>query len=427
MTAKVAVLQFPGINSEYETRRSAIEAGMNAEFFRWNDDPVKLDNYDGFIIAGGFSYEDRGRAGLIASMDPVMEEIRVQADKGKPVLGICNGAQVLVETGLVPGGENKELLLCLARNKRVKEGKVLGTGFYNENVNLKHTGTPNRCAFTLDYEPDELAWAPVAHGEGRFTTTVDGLFKTLEENGQIVFRYSDEKGIANPDFPVNPNGTTDNAAAICNTSGNVMAIMPHPERAYKTPMPKVFTSMRKYIEGQKLENTSEPLTFKEGRPELTKHSHQQNSIEFFVQLIITDNEAQTIQNALQQKGFKVKIRKWRHFQINHAEGIDQDKLAQELIDSGEVLNTNKESATVVTDQTEFPKSQGAIYFLASDMEDSAGLTLTTKLHHHLPESQMTSVQTAVLWGLQGDYQLEQILQTNIFANHHAQVLKLRNY
>ena len=117
---KVAVIEFPGTNSEYETRRAVCEAGMDGQFFRWNQKPAELDSFDGFVIAGGFAYEDRGRSGVIASMDPIMTEILVQAAKGKPVLGICNGAQVLVETGLIPGSPGNPLLMSLARNKRVK-------------------------------------------------------------------------------------------------------------------------------------------------------------------------------------------------------------------------------------------------------------------------------------------------------------------
>ena len=98
---KVAVLQFPGINSEYETLRALWDAGIEAEFFRWNQPSEGLNQYDGYVIPGGFSYEDRGRSGLIASMDPIMQEICRQADSGKPVLGICNGAQILVESGLI--------------------------------------------------------------------------------------------------------------------------------------------------------------------------------------------------------------------------------------------------------------------------------------------------------------------------------------
>ncbi len=409
---KVAVLQFPGINSEYETLRALWDAQIEAEFFRWNQDPAGLQAYDGFVIPGGFSYEDRGRSGLIASMDPIMQEIRKQADLGKPVLGICNGAQILVESGLVPGGQNHELLMSLARNKRMKNGEILGVGFYNENVYVR-CEAPRRCAFTLDYKGGEVEEVPVAHGEGRFTTSIPGLLEQLQANGQIVFRYCTEAGQIDPNFPTNPNGALDNAAAICNPRGNVMAIMPHPERAPTAPMPKIFTSMRMYMEGTKLEGEQPSLTFDEGKPALTSYAHKPNTIELYVQLKITDNEAQTIENALRHRGLDVQIRKWTHYEIEHAP-TDQTALAATLINSGELLNLNKEKVDTVLDGQSFQKRDGSHYFLVRDKEDSAGASKSARLHQ--------TIHRGWFWEVSGSARIEDVLATNIFANHHAQEL-----
>ena len=420
MKKKVAVLQFPGINSEYETLRALKNAGMDAGFFRWNEDLAKLNTYDGFVIPGGFSYEDRGRAGLISSMEPVMLEVQKQAAKGKPVLGICNGAQILIETGLVPGGENNELLMCLARNKRVKDGKLLGRGFYNETVFMR-CDAPRRTAFTIGYEDGDIEYAPVAHGEGRFTTSIEGLFPKLEENNQIVFRYSREDGVIESDFPVNPNAAMNNAAAICNPEGNVMAMMPHPERVAPRTITKIFTSMRKYMEGEQIQATP-ALKFEEEKPEVQAYVHQDSSIEFYVKLIITDNEAQTIENALRMRGFNVRIQKWIHYEVAHKPGINQEELAQELIDSGELLNTNKEIATVVLDSTNFSKNEGSHYFLARDKEDSNGASKLAKILHHLGAEKVDDIKHAWFWEVSGDVDINELLATNIFANHNAQVL-----
>lgn len=416
---KVAVLQFPGINSEYETRRALRDAGMQAEFFRWNQDPTELQNFDGFVIAGGFSYEDRGRAGLVASMAPIMQAIAEQADQGKPVLGICNGAQILVETGLVPGTQNRDLLLCLARNRRIKDGQLLGTGFYNENVHVKSNIKPNRCAFTLDYEEGEIGTAPAAHGEGRFTTILPTLMDTLDANGQIPFKYCTEGGQVTPDFPTNPNGALNNAAAVCNPAGNVMAIMPHPERAPLSPMHKIFTSMRRYMEGEALTPGPE-LTDKEPETQSQTYTHKANTIELQVRLIITDNEAQTIQNALNQLGFNVTVNKAIHYEIEHAPGLNQDELAQELIASGELLNTNKETATIITDQSQ--NSPATNTYLVRDREDSHGDSKTQKIHHHLGTDKVKAIHHGWLWEVTGNFDEAALLATNIFANQHAQVL-----
>lgn len=420
MKPRVAVLQFPGINSEYETLRALWDAQIDAEFFRWNDDAAKLGAYDGYVVPGGFSYEDRGRSGLISSMQPIMKEIARQADTGKPVLGICNGAQILVETGLVPGGKNHDLLMSLARNKRVQNGKVIGVGFYNTNVFVKSVAPQGRTAFTLDSTPDELSLVPIAHGEGRFTTSIPGLLETLRANQQIVFKYASKSGEIGNEFPLNPNGAMDSAAAICNPQGNVMAIMPHPERAPVAPMPKIFTSMCKYMQARAerqnpLIGALPALEMSDNKPALASHAHHPNTVELFIELIITDNEAQTVENALRQNGFDVRIRKWTYFEVTTQAGADQNTVAAELIASGELCNLNKERVTTVTDAASFPKKEGASYYLVQDLEDAEGMAKSARLG--MP------VKRGWFWEVTGTFDEAALLATNIFANHHAQVLE----
>lgn len=421
MKPRVAVLQFPGINSEYETLRALWDAGIDAEFFRWNDDASKLASYDGFVVPGGFSYEDRGRSGLIASMDPVMQAIAREADSGKPVLGICNGAQILVETGLVPGGKKHDLLMSLARNKRVKNGKVIGVGFYNTNVFVKSVAPQGRTAFTLDSTPDELSFVPIAHGEGRFTTSIPGLLETLRANQQIVFKYASKTGEIGDEFPLNPNGAMDSAAAICNPQGNVMAIMPHPERAPSAPMPKIFSSMCKYMQARAegknpLVGTLPALDLADHKPALEAHVHTPGTLEFFIELIITDNEAQTVENALRKRGFDVKVRKYTYFEIG-TQGKDPDALAAQLIASGELLNLNKERVLTLKDGASFPKKEGSSYYLVWDKEDAEGMSKGARLG--LP------VKRGWFWEVtpQSTVDMAALLATNIFANHHAQELR----
>ena len=172
-----------------------------------------------------------------------MKALKVEAEKGKPVLGICNGAQILVESGLIPGLDGNKLGMALARNKRIKDGEVLDTGYYNAWVHMKCVVPKSRCMFTAAFEEHEIFRAPIAHGEGRFTTEIPDLLQKLNDNGQMVFRYCDAHGAMNDEFPTNPNGAQYNLAAVCNPAGNVMAIMPHLERA-EGPSQKLFTSMR---------------------------------------------------------------------------------------------------------------------------------------------------------------------------------------
>ena len=121
---------------------------------------------------------------------------------------------------------------------------------------------------------------PAAHGEGRFTTSIPRLLEKLRENSQIVFRYCDENGKIDSDFPINPNGAIDNAAAICNPAGNVMAIMPHPERAFVIPMPKIFSSMRQYMENPTPKNFV--LDFSDNKPTIETYAAPANTLQIFV-------------------------------------------------------------------------------------------------------------------------------------------------
>lgn len=261
MKAKIAVIYFPGNNCENESVRACIACGMDADLLRWNTSE-DLNRYNGFIIPGGFSYEDRVRAGAIASKDSVMERIKDEAKKGKAVLGICNGAQILVESGMIPGLKDKvEMALAPNRNPFV-------SGYYCTWVYVKNTGK-RKTAFNSELKKDEVMHMPIAHGEGRFTTNDRSLLNELIKNDQILFRYCDMHGNITDKFPVNPNGAIYNIAGLCNREGNVMAIMPHPERgAFNKNLPgfegrsfeeneklspaaKILISMKKYVEARK--------------------------------------------------------------------------------------------------------------------------------------------------------------------------------
>ena len=221
---RIAIIQYPGSNCEYETARAVRVAGMEAEIFRWNRDASLLVEYDGYIIPGGFSYQDRVRAGAIAAKKSIMKTIFKEVEKGKPLMGICNGAQVLIESGMIPGLTRGELEMALAPN--------LGTsGYYCNWVYVTHSVRKGKCAFTCLFEEGDVFPIPVAHAEGRFVTERKDLIERLRDNGQIVLRYSTCDGRVEDRFPVNPNGSTDSIAGICNPSGNVFALMPHPERA----------------------------------------------------------------------------------------------------------------------------------------------------------------------------------------------------
>lgn len=227
---RIALIQFPGSNCEWESKRSAEAVGLSCDVFRWNRDPSALPEYDGYLIGGGFSYQDRVRSGVIATKQPIMRTVFDQVvGHGKPVLGICNGAQVLIEAGLIPGLNAGNVEMGLAPNFHDPLNRI--AGFCCRWVYLKHAIPQGRCALTAELPQGEVFPIPIAHGEGRFTTSDPEVIDRLRENNQIVFQYCNENGELSEDRSVNPNGAMANIAGLCSPDGNVLGMMPHPERA----------------------------------------------------------------------------------------------------------------------------------------------------------------------------------------------------
>jgi phosphoribosylformylglycinamidine synthase len=235
--ARVAVVQFPGVNCEGETLRALARAGLEAELFRWTRPARELAAFDAYVLPGGFSWQDRVRAGALAAKDPMLEELAARADVGAPILGICNGAQVLVEAGLVPGPADDggaattgrvpaggSVEVALARNRMPERD-----GYYTRWVRCRVEDSP--CVFTRSLEPGTVLPLPVAHGEGRFVAAKKGRLEELAARGQAPLRYASADGGVAEAFPSNPNGAEAAVAGLCNARGNVLALMPHPERA----------------------------------------------------------------------------------------------------------------------------------------------------------------------------------------------------
>lgn len=221
----VAVLQFPGSNCEYETASVVRESGMDAMIFRWNQLKELSDSRpDAFILPGGFSFQDRVRAGAVGAKEEIMDLVFNEALSGKPVLGICNGAQILVESGLVPGWENGRIESALAANHI--HGR---SGYLSRWVFLRANERALKISPWLRMIGNDPIPVPIAHAEGRF------VFEEKDNNRIsecMALTYCDENGIETADYPVNPNGSFMNLAGIMNREGNVLAMMPHPERAF---------------------------------------------------------------------------------------------------------------------------------------------------------------------------------------------------
>jgi len=203
---KVAVLRFPGTNCEFDTQYAFEKLGHTTELV-WHEDEKLPEGIDLVVVPGGFSYGDYLRSGSIARFAPVMKAVAEYANDGGKVLGICNGFQILTEAGLLPG--------ALKRNNNLH--------FISKHQTLCVINNDN--AFLNKCEKGEVLNIPIAHADGNYYIDEEG-FKKLEENGQILLRYSNEKG-----EPVVVNGSVTSIAGVCNETKNVFGLMPHPERA----------------------------------------------------------------------------------------------------------------------------------------------------------------------------------------------------
>lgn len=203
---KVAIVQFPGTNCEYDTQYAFEKLGATTEIL-WHKQTAISEDTDLLVVAGGFSYGDYLRSGAIARFSPIMDAVKAYANKGGKVLGICNGFQVLTESHLLPG--------ALKRNDNLH--------FISKHHHLKVTSNDN--TFLRHLKKGEVVNVPIAHHDGNYYIDPDGL-KELYANDQVLLTYCDENGESS-----NPNGSVDAIAGITNKTKNVFGLMPHPERA----------------------------------------------------------------------------------------------------------------------------------------------------------------------------------------------------
>ncbi len=205
---KAGIVVFPGSNCDWDTYHALRSCGIESVFL-WHKER-NLNGCDLVILPGGFSYGDYLRSGVLASFSPIMNSVKEFAEKGGLILGICNGFQILLESGILPG--------AMLRNK--------GLRFICKFVNIRVEN--NSTPFTKNLKKGDVLKIPIAHMDGNYYLPPSELEK-LKKNGNIVFRYCNEKGEINDE--ANPNGSMENIAGIVNERGNVLGMMPHPERA----------------------------------------------------------------------------------------------------------------------------------------------------------------------------------------------------
>jgi phosphoribosylformylglycinamidine synthase I len=228
-----AVLQFPASNCDQDAIHVLKDVLGHSAWYAWHKD-TSFGNADAVIVPGGFAYGDYLRTGAIARFSPIMQAVQNFAAQGGPVLGICNGFQILTEAGLLPG--------ALVRNRSLQ--------FRCEQIFLKTEN--NQTPFTEAIPQGKLLRVPIAHGEGCYFADAETLAK-LNANGQVLWRYVDAQG--NPTETANPNGSLENIAGVCNAQRNVAGLMPHPERASESLLGSedgllIFESLIRWMEAR---------------------------------------------------------------------------------------------------------------------------------------------------------------------------------
>ncbi len=412
--SKIAIVSFPGNNGEVESMRVIRRVGMEPVYFRWNDDREKLKDVDGYFIPGGFSYEDRGRSGMVAARDPLMEFIGAEAQAGKVVIGICNGAQVLVESGLIPNARG--LQMSLARNAIQTRKGIKGLPLLSEWIWIRRSCAKARCA-TGNWEG--VMQIPIAHGEGRFTTNDKDLLKELQTNDQIAFSYCDAAGNISEDPDITPNGSMLAIAGICNPEGNVIALMPHPERA-QDKGDAYFESVKDWITRKIPKSPKSPRNDLASQDLKLLPIRSSENVEIFIETIITNNEERTVEQAAKRIVPELKLKQWKYFSV-------PEKSVQSVFRDLTVFNSNKERAFLRRGSS-FTRWQAA-----QKVEEKMDGVLphfssgTVLLRRDFPDTAAafgTGSETGIVYGITGTPQ-EKLTGNllEILANPHASTLE----
>ena len=407
---KIAVIQFPGSNTELETIAAIERNGMIPISHLWNEPSSNLELCDGYIIVGGFSYEDRSRSGIIASLDPVMSTVKKQALTGKPVLGVCNGAQILVESGIVPGNNGFDTIVSLSENKRVKSGQVVGTGYYNTWCYLK-SNKESVSAF-VDKSDNDLLHVPIAHAEGRFM--MDKKLQEIVETANLaVYHYCNEDGVIINDFPVNPNGSIDNIAALGNVAGNVMAIMPHPERTHIGD--PIFRSLNSFLNSDDV-FSYKALNYKSKKINISPFKKSKKTTELLISMIIADNEAISVEKCIERLGkTDADIKKYLHLEIEHDGALD----IESIYETDVLFNPSKEFIA-----TDVDRGSGS-RFLVREKENIGGRKMKETLQKRFGFNNITNILKGTVWEINSKEKqikkdIDLILNSHILCNPISQ-------
>ncbi|MGI6432964.1 MAG: phosphoribosylformylglycinamidine synthase subunit PurQ [Sphaerochaetaceae bacterium] len=408
MKARLAVIEFPGTNDITTVVKAAKKANIEAVVYRWNEKELDFSSFDAYVLAGGFSFQDRSRGGIIAALDPLMEKLKSEDAKGKPILGINNGAQILLEAGLVPGFDRYEVAGSCAPNLQLVDNTVLDASFYHATVFVKPLNS------SLFFE-NTVIEGYIGTTEGRFVFEPEVL-KMLYENKVAMLQYCDFEGTVAQEFPTNPTGSMDNLAAIGNHKGNVLASMVQPKP------PALSQMLLAMVTNKKLKSSFVPFTLPSRAPSKSIRQATQKDAELIVGTAITDDTSLSVEKRLHLMGIAVRIQRFIHWEIGKQENASAKQWEADVATakkSFELYNHNKEYLL----QT-LPSSDLAFLTRCSATEDALGRKTAQVLQKHYGITTFASLRHSVLWLLTVDENatfdkeevIEKALATNIFNN-----------
>ena len=323
---------------------------------------------------------------------------------------MCNGAQILVESGIVPGNNGFDTIVSLSENKRVKSGQVVGTGYYNTWCYLK-SNKESVSAF-VDKSDNGLLHVPIAHAEGRFM--MDKKLQEIVETANLaVYHYCNEDGVIINDFPVNPNGSIDNIAALGNVAGNVMAIMPHPERTHIGD--PIFRSLNSFLNSDDV-FSYKALNYKSKKINISPFKKSKKTTELLISMIIADNEAISVEKCIERLGkTDANIKKYLHLEIEHDGALD----IESIYETDVLFNPSKEFIATNVDRGSGSR------FLVREKENIGGRKMKETLQKRFGFNNITNILKGTVWEINSKEKqikkdIDLILNSHILCNPISQ-------
>ncbi len=388
---QIALLKGQDFRSENEIIGALSRAGMFAQILSWNESAKQLSDFQGFIITGDDISQGYPRPGVLAAFSPMMQALFEQSKLGKPILGIGNGAHILVEAGLVPGLERNQLGLALTDNE---------SDFHPAQINIRLSKGYQWNAFTRHLSPQTIFQITSSVNPARFMIP-PVLLAEIERNGLDVFQYCNDRGVIASDHSI---------AAIANKTGNVMAMLPHPEHTKQGEA--IFTSMREYIVKRCI-SPSVTLDYQPRFLPLKKYHASAYTFEYVTSMAEMDPCAITVENVLFENDMPVKIKRAIHWEIQ----CDSESIFEEVKSTG-VLSGDNQKAIIHLEAMKEPQQT---VFLVRPKEDILGLQKLETLKNNFGLEGIQKISYSTLWYISASEKhiVDRIIRSTLLFNPYS--------